>query len=107
MTNISNSTLSNKMKLAEQKQTQVTQSWYDPALEVLEQMLEKRRANLRKIKSDENQAAVTREEFMETLHDLKGMTLWQAGDVIASLKRAGKIKCFGRFIQLNDQGGGK
>lgn len=105
MTNISNSTLSNKQQLAEQKQIQATQSWYAPSLEVLEKMLDKRRANLRKIKSDESQAAVTRDEFIEHLHDLKGMNLWQASEVVASLKRAGKIKCFGRFIQMNDQGG--
>ncbi|MCH7394212.1 hypothetical protein MMP66_07950 [Acinetobacter dispersus] len=105
MTNISNSTLSNKQQLAEQKQIQATQSWYVPAIEVLEKMLEKRRENLRKIKGDVNQAAVTRDEFIEHLHDLKGMNLWQAAEVVSSLKRAGKIECFGRFIKLKDQGG--
>ncbi|ENX22444.1 hypothetical protein F892_01686 [Acinetobacter vivianii] len=105
MTNISNSTLSNKQQLAEQKQIQATQSWYAPSLEVLEKMLDKRRANLRKRNGDEKQAAVTRDEFIEHLHDLKGMNLWQASEVVASLKRAGKIKCFGRFIQMGDQDG--
>lgn len=87
----------------EQKQIQATQSWFEPALEVLEHMLERRRKNLRKIKGDENQAAVTRDEFIENLHDLKGMNLWQASEVVASLKRAGKIKCFGRFIQMGGE----
>lgn len=54
MTNISNSIISNKQLLLEQKQIQATQSWFEPALEVLEHMLERRRKNLRKIKSDEN-----------------------------------------------------
>ncbi len=105
MANISNSIISNKQQIFEQKQIQVTQSWFEPALEVLEHMLERRRKNLRKINSDENQAAVTRDEFMEHLHDLKDMNLWQASEVVASLKRAGKIKCFGRFIQMGEQEG--
>ena len=104
MTNISNSIISNKQLLVEQKLIQATQSWFEPALEVLEHMLERRRKNLRKIKSDENQAAVTRDEFIENLHDLKGMNLWQATEVVSSLKRAGKIKCFGRFIQMSEGG---
>lgn len=33
------------------------------------------------------------------------MNLWQATEVVASLKRAGKIKCFGRFIQVNEKDG--
>lgn len=81
----------------------VTPPWAVPALEVLEQMLEKRRENLRKRNGDENQAAVTRDEFLEHLHDLKGMTLWHASDLVSSLKRAGVIKCFGRFIQMAEQ----
>lgn len=111
MTNISNTYFTNnkrlvvKEQMAQQKQIQATQSWYEPALHTLEQMLEVRRANLRKRNGDENQAAVTREEFMEHLHDLNGMQLWQAAEIVSSLKRAGKIKCFGRFIQMGEQDG--
>lgn len=111
MTNISNTYFTNnkpivvKEQMAQQKQIQATQSWYEPALHTLEQMLEVRRANLRKRNGDENQAAVTREEFMEHLHDLNGMQLWQAAELVSSLKRAGKIICFGRFIQMDEQGG--
>ena len=111
MTNISNTYFTNnkrlvvKEQMAHQKQIQTTQSWYEPALHLLEQMLDVRRANLRKRNGDENQAAVTRDEFMEHLHDLNGMQLWQAAELVSSLKRAGKIKCFGRFIQMGEQGG--
>lgn len=111
MTNISNTYFTNnkpivvKEQMAQQKQIQTTQSWYEPALHTLEQMLDVRRANLRKRNGDENQAAVTREEFMEHLHDLNGMQLWQAAELVSSLKRAGKIICFGRFIQMGEQGG--
>lgn len=111
MTNISNTYFTNnkglgvKEQMAQQKQIQATQSWYEPALHTLEQMLDVRRANLRKRNGDENQAAVTREEFMEHLHDLNGMQLWQAAELVSSLKRAGKIICFGRFIQMGEQDG--
>ncbi|MFW2160817.1 hypothetical protein ACG93T_05455 [Acinetobacter beijerinckii] len=92
-------------KLPEHKQIQSVQSWYEPALHRLEQMLDIRKANLRKRNNDENQAAVTREEFLETLHDLDGIQLHEAARLVSSLKSAGKIKCFGRFIQMNEQGG--
>ena len=111
MTNISNTFTTHnkpivvKEQMAQQKQIQATQSWYEAALHTLEQMLEVRRANLRKRNGDENQAAVTREEFMEHLHDLNCMQLWQAAELVSSLKRAGKIICFGRFIQMGEQGG--
>ncbi|MGR0306543.1 hypothetical protein [Acinetobacter beijerinckii] len=92
-------------KLPEHKQIQSVQSWYETALHRLEQMLDTRKANLRKRNNDENQAAVTRDEFIETLHDLDGIQLYEAARLVSSLKSAGKIKCFGRFIQMNEQGG--
>ena len=44
-------------KKPEHKQVIELQSWYEPALRTLDGLLEIRRANLRKIKGDEKNAA--------------------------------------------------
>lgn len=93
----------NTSKLPEHKQTQAIQSWYEPALKTLEDYLEIRKENLRKIKRDEANAAVTKDEFVEALSRAHRMTYGDASLVITSLHRAGKIIMFGRFIQMNDQ----
>lgn len=82
----------------EQKQIQWTQSWYEPALRSLESFLEIRKANLRKIKRDENQAAITRNEFIEVLMNEHRLTVYQASQIVASLQRANKILMYGSFI---------
>ncbi|MDV2441183.1 hypothetical protein QR665_17195 [Acinetobacter gerneri] len=82
----------------EHKQIQWTQSWYEPALRSLESFLEIRKANLRKIKRDENQAAITRNEFIEVLMNEHRLTVYQASQIVASLQRANKILMYGSFI---------
>ncbi|WP_287906553.1 hypothetical protein [Acinetobacter sp.] len=94
-------------KAPEHKQIQWTQSWFDPALNSLEGILNVRRANLRKINRDESNAAVTRDEFIEILTMEHRITIYQAGEIILSLLRAGKILMFGRFIQMNGKAGEK
>ena len=94
-------------KAPEHKQIQWTQSWYEPALKSLNVILDVRRANLRKIKRDESNAAVTRDEFIEILTTEHRITIYQAGEIISSLLRAGKILMFGRFIQMNEKVGDK
>lgn len=92
-------------QMAEQKHLQNVQTWHDPALHTLEKLLETRKANLRKRNGDESKAAVTRNEFMQALHDEHRISIWYAGEVVSSLKRAGKINCFGSFINLPEQEG--
>ena len=92
-------------KAPEHKQIQWTQSWFEPALNSLEGILNVRRANLRKINRDESNAAVTRDEFIEILTMEHRITIYQAGEIISSLLRAGKILMFGRFIQMNEEAG--
>ena len=85
-------------KAPEHKQIQWTQSWYEPALRSLESFLEIRKANLRKIKRDENQAAITRNEFIEVLMNEHRLTVYQASQIVVSLQRANKILMYGSFI---------
>ena len=94
----------NTSNLPGHKQTQSIQSWYKPALRTLNDFLEVRKANLRKINRDEANAAVTRDELIEALSREHRMSYYDAGLIISSLHRCEKIIMFGRFIQLNDEG---
>lgn len=91
-------------KKLEHKQMMQLQSWYEPALRTLEGLLEIRRSNLRKVKGDEKNAAVTRDEFMEMLMNEHRISAWYAGEIISSLHRAGQIFMFGRFIKNIEKG---
>lgn len=100
MTNLTNQ--STKDNLHEKKRQQSYQAWHEPALKTLTDLLEERKANLKKRNHDENQAAVTREEFMQALmdeHGVHGINLFHAGVIISSLYRAKKIRYLGSFIQ--------
>ncbi|PHM90038.1 hypothetical protein [Acinetobacter baumannii] len=107
MSNVSNQ--SNKDKLLELKRQQSYQSWHEPALKTLTGLLKERKANLKKRNHDENQAAVTRDEFMQGLvndHGVHGINLYHAGVIISSLYRAKKIRYLGSFIQIIEGDGG-
>ena len=91
-------------KMPEHKQTQAIQSWYEPDLRTLNDFLEVRKANLRKINRDEANAAVTRDELIEALSREHRMSYYDAGMIISSLHRADKIIMFGRFIQIVKDG---
>ncbi|MCH7318695.1 hypothetical protein MMP64_12230 [Acinetobacter sp. ANC 5659] len=95
----------NTSKLPEFKQTQIIQSWHEPALRTLNSYLDVRKANLRKINRDEANAAVTRDELIEALSKDHRISYQDAGMIISSLHRCEKIIMFGRFIQVKDQGG--
>lgn len=92
-------------KKPEHKQMMQLQSWYEPALRTFEGLLEIRRANLRKIKGDVKNAAVTRDEFMEMMINEHRVSAWYAGEIISSLHRAGQIFMFGRFIKSIEEAG--
>jgi hypothetical protein len=92
---ITNKTIQKK---PEHKQVQWTQSWYEPALRSLDRLLDERKANLRKIKGDEKNAAVLRNEFIETLVNEHRISVYQAGEIVASLRRANKILMHSSFI---------
>lgn len=96
-----NSQQNTKQLTDDQKFQQNVQTWHEPALYTLEKLLETRKANLRKRNDDENKAAVLRNELMQALSDEHRIEIWYAGEIVSSLKRVGKIHCFGSFIDLN------
>ncbi len=104
-TNLANQTA--KGNLQEQKRQQSYQSWHEPALKTLSDLLEGRKVNLKKRNHDVSQAAVTRDEFMQGLvdeHGVHGINLYHAGVIISSLYRAKRIRYLGTFIQVNEEG---
>ncbi len=69
-------------KKPEHKQVMQLQSWYEPALRTLDGLLEIRRVNLRKVKGDEKNAAITRDESMEMLINDHRISASYAGEEI-------------------------
>ncbi|MBJ9743327.1 hypothetical protein [Acinetobacter baumannii] len=96
------------MSTFEQQQKHI-QSWHEPALRTLSGLLKKRKENLARQNRDVNNAAVTRDEFMQALvdqHGKHGLYLVHAGQIISSLYRAKRIRYLGStFIQMNEEGG--
>ncbi len=106
-TNLANQTA--KGNLQEQKRQQSYQSWHEPALRTLSGLLDVRKKNLARQNRDVNNAAVTRDEFMQGLvdeHGVHGINLYHAGVIISSLYRAKKIRYLGSFIQIIEGDGG-
>lgn len=86
-------------KLPDYKQLQAIQSWYEPALKLLNDLLECNKANLRKRGYNEENAAITREEFRQQLARRGRITLHLAGEIETSLFKAQKIEYMGRYLR--------
>ncbi|WP_120430183.1 hypothetical protein [Acinetobacter baylyi] len=90
------------------KRQQIIQSWYEPALRTLSKIIAKKEENLKRINRDVKNAAVSRDEFVDALlSDHRTLYHYHASEIITSLYRAGKIRYLGKFIQMNEQGGGE
>ncbi|EYT22621.1 hypothetical protein LF296_11755 [Acinetobacter vivianii] len=86
-------------KLPDYKQLQAIQSWYEPALKLLNDLLERNKANLRKRGYNEENAAITREEFRQQLARRGRITLHLAGEIETSLYKAQKIEYMGGYLR--------
>ncbi|EXB27770.1 hypothetical protein J537_0538 [Acinetobacter baumannii 1437282] len=86
-------------KLPDYKQLQAIQSWYEPALKLLNDLLERNKANLRKRGYNEENAAITREEFRQQLARRGRITLYLAGEIETSLFIAQKIEYMGGYLR--------
>ncbi|ENX06293.1 hypothetical protein [Acinetobacter courvalinii] len=86
-------------KLPDYKQLQAIQSWYEPALKLLSDLLERNKANLRKRGYNEENAAITREEFRQQLARRGRITLHLAGEIETSLYKAQKIEYMGGYLK--------
>ena len=81
------------------KQQQGVQSFYEPALKLLNDLLERNRANLRKRGYNEMNAAITRHEFKEQMQRQFRITMNLASEIDISLYNAGKVECFGGYVK--------
>lgn len=89
------------------KRQQIIQSWYEPALRTLSKIIAKKEENLKRINRDINNAAVSRNEYVDALlSDHRTLYHYHASEIITSLYRAGKIRYLGKFIQMNRKEGG-
>lgn len=97
-------TISNQRSIgnstADQQRQQAIQTWYEPALTLLTEMLNQRKATLRKRGSDEANAAVHKDEFRHEMHRRHKITLGYAYEIERSLFRAGRISYLGQNFLL-------
>ncbi|WP_180043699.1 MULTISPECIES: hypothetical protein [unclassified Acinetobacter] len=81
------------------KQLQQVQSFYEPSLKVLQELYERNQKNLRSKGYDENNAAITKNEFGEAMARHFRITQWLAADIVASLVKAEKVEAFGGYVK--------
>lgn len=86
-------------KQPEYKQQLCVQSFYEPALKLLDEMLERNKANLRSKGYDENNAAISKNAFSELMVYRLRISQWLAHEVISSLIKSAVIDSFGGFIK--------
>ncbi|ELY4193606.1 hypothetical protein ACRIPJ_003686 [Acinetobacter baumannii] len=83
----------------EYKQTQEIQSFFDPALVILNELHDRNRKNLRAKGYDENNAAVTKVEFSEAMARQFRITQWLAQQIVTSLTKACLVDSFGGYVK--------
>ncbi|EOG1896833.1 hypothetical protein ACEPOF_002181 [Acinetobacter baumannii] len=83
----------------EYKQTQEIQSFFDPALVILNELHDRNRKNRRAKGYDENNAAITREEFSQTMAQRFRINQWLAGQIVNSLANADLVQKFGGYVK--------
>lgn len=81
------------------KQQREIQSFYEPALNILEEVMERKRLNLRAKKYDEKNAAVSKDELSEIYARYFRITQYTALEIINSLIRAGKVESLVGFVK--------
>ena len=81
------------------KQQQSVQSFYEPALRVLNEVYEIKRANLESRGYNKDNAAVTKEELAQKMAYRFKITIWLAHQVITSLVKTQTIEAFGGYVK--------
>ncbi|WP_086222043.1 hypothetical protein [Acinetobacter baumannii] len=81
---------------------QEIQSFFDPALVILNELHDRNRKNLRAKGYDENNAAITREEFSQTMARQFRITQWLAQQIVTSLTKACLVDSFGGYVKPKD-----
>ena len=93
--------ISNKVikKMPEHKQVQGIQSFYEPALRVLNEIHEQKKLSLRKKGYDENNAAVTKIELSQLMARRLRITIYLADQIVSSLVKSNSVESFGGYVK--------
>ena len=78
---------------------QSIQSFFEPALQVLNQLHGRNRANLRAKGYDAINAAITREELTQIMARRFRINQWSAGQIVAGLVNADLVQAFGGYVK--------
>lgn len=81
------------------KQQQGIQSFYEPALLILDEIQEQKKLSLRAKGYDENNAAVTKIEFSQLMAHRFRITIYLADQIVSSLVKSNSVESFGGYIK--------
>jgi len=84
---------------ADYRHMQQVQSFYDPALGILDELFKRNQNNLRVRNQDVNNAAVRKTDLAEQLARRCRLTDWMANEVVASLVKSGTVESFGGYVK--------
>ncbi|WP_179998048.1 hypothetical protein [Acinetobacter sp. YH12239] len=89
-------------KQPDYKQQQGVQSFYEPTLQLLNEVYLVKQTNLKLRGYSENNAAVTKEELAQKMAYRFRITMWLAHKVISSLIKADQVMAFGSYVKPKD-----
>jgi len=84
---------------ADYRHMQQVQSFYDPALRILDELFKRNQNNLRVRNQDVNNAAVRKTDLTEQLVRRCRLNGWMANEVVASLVKSEKVEAFGGYVK--------
>jgi len=84
---------------ADYRHMQQVQSFYDPALRILDELFKHNQNNLRLRNQDVNNAAVRKTDLAEQLSRRCRINDWMASEVVASLVKSGTVEAFGGYVK--------
>ena len=84
---------------AEYKEQQGIQSFYEPALRILNELYEQKRVSLRKKGYDENNTAVTKIELSQLMARHFRIMIYYASQIITSLIKSNSIEAFSGYVK--------
>ncbi|EZQ11659.1 hypothetical protein [Acinetobacter sp. Ver3] len=86
-------------KQPDYKQQQGVQSFYEPTLQLLNEVLAVKKENLKRRGYNQDNAAVTKEELAQRMAYRFRITIWLAQQVILSLIKADQVVTFGGYVK--------
>jgi len=86
-------------KQPEFKQQQGVQSFYEPALRVLNDIHDRKVVTLKRRGHPEKNAAVSREEFSQAIAYRFRITQWLAQEIVSSLIKSALVESFGGYVK--------